>query len=245
MQADGYDEGSRARVGVVVPSINTVVEPWFSRTMPAGVSLHAARMFMAPKLSAETVIEMDKTEGMLAVRQIASCRPAAIAYCCTASSVVQGQAYDEHLRREIEQTSGAKATTATHAILSALAALGARRVAIVSPYTDEVDAMEHRFFKDAGLDVVGSANLGIGDTFLLAAPSAATLIDLARRGWREEADALIMTCLNTRSHVVVEEIEREIGKPVITSTTATLWHALRLAGLADAIPGYGQLLSVH
>jgi maleate isomerase len=245
MQADGYDEGSRARLGVVLPSINTVVEPWFSRAVPAGVSVHASRMFMAPRLSAETVIEMDKAEGMLAVRQIASCRPAAIAYCCTASSVVQGQAYDAHLRHEIELASGGRATTATHAILSALAVFGARRVAIVSPYTDEVDAMEHHFFADAGLDVVGSANLGIADTFQLAAPSAACLTDLARKGWREGADALIMTCLNTRSHVVAEAIEREIGKPVVTSTTATLWHALRLAGIADAVPGYGRLLSAH
>jgi maleate isomerase len=54
-----------------------------------------------------------------------------------------------------------------------------------------------------------------------------------------------MTCLNTRSHFVAEAMEREIGKPVVTSTTATLWHALRLAGVTDPVPGYGALLSAH
>jgi maleate isomerase len=240
---NGIDEGVRARIGVVVPSVNTVVEPWFGRVAPAGVTVHTARMMLAPRLSPESVIEMDRTEGMLAIRQISSCRPASIAYCCTASSVVQGQLYDEHLRHEIENESGARATTATHAILSALNLFGASRVCIVSPYNDEVDAMEHRFFERAGLRILGSANLGIDDTFALASPDAPTLIELARRGWAPEADVLVMTCLNTRSHFVIDAIEKEIHKPVVTSTTATLWHALRLAGIADPIHGYGRLLA--
>lgn len=236
------DEGGRARIGLVLPSINTVVEPWFGRVIPRGVSVHTARMLLGPHLSAENIIKMDETEGAAAITQIASCRPASIAYCCTASSVVQGSAYDEHLRSQITQRTGIKATTATHAILSALNALGARKICVVSPYTDEVDELEHRFFVDAGFDLVGSANLAISDTFNLASPTSSTLLALARRGWRPDADALVITCLNTRSHFVVDAIEREIQKPVVTSTTATLWHALRLAGINDAIAGYGRLL---
>jgi maleate isomerase len=242
-QISGHNEGWRARVGVILPSINTVVEPWFARAVPDGVSVHAARMFMGPQLSSDNIVEMDRTEGMQAVRQIASCRPASIAYCCTASSIVQGPEYDSHLRAEIETQSGARATTATHSILSALKVLGARRICVVSPYTDKVDAMEHHFFEAAGFEVMGSANLGISDTFRLAEPDAHALTDLARRGWKSEADALVMTCLNTRSHFVVEEIEREIGKPVVTSTQATLWHLLRLAGIREAVPNCGRLLS--
>lgn len=230
------------RLGVVLPSVNTVVEPWFSQVVPQHVNVHASRMLIPPKLTAEGIVEMDRTEGLSAIRQVASCRPAAIAYCCTASSVVQGRTYDEHLRREIERETGAKATTATHSILSALSAMNVRRVAIVSPYTDEIDALEHRFFEAAGLQIVSSANLGISDTFGLAAPDTDELLHLARRGWSPDADALIITCLNTRSQYVAEAIEKETGKPVVTSTTATLWHLLRLAGLSDRLSGFGQLL---
>jgi maleate isomerase len=233
------------RLGVVLPGVNTVVEPWFSRVVPQHVNVHASRMLMPPELSAEGIIEMDRTEGMRAIRQIASCRPAVITYCCTASSVVQGHSYDEHLRREIERETGAKATTATHSILTALSVLKAHRISIVSPYTDEIDAMEHRFFESAGLHIVRSANLGISDTFGLAAPDSGKLLDLARRGWSPDADALIITCLNTRSQLVAGAIEKEIGKPVVTSTTATLWHALRLAGLNDGLSGFGRLLGQH
>ena len=240
--ADPFDEGCRARLGVILPSVNTVVEPWFTRAAPVGVSVHASRMFLADKLTAEGIIEMDRTEGMLAARQIASCRPAAVAYCCTASSVIQGQAYDEHLREEITRACGVPATTATHAILSALSVLGARRICVGSPYTDAVDALEHAFFEAAGCKILGTANLDIGESFKLAEPDAETLAALGRRAWKTGADALVLTCLNTRSHRVVEELEAAIGKPVVTSTQATFWHLLRLAGVADPIPGYGQLL---
>jgi maleate isomerase len=54
-----------------------------------------------------------------------------------------------------------------------------------------------------------------------------------------------MTCLNTRSHTVIDRLEQALGKPVITSTQATLWHALRLAGIEDRIAGYGRLLERH
>ncbi|MEP9356114.1 hypothetical protein ABLE93_21305 [Xanthobacter sp. KR7-65] len=81
-------------------------------------------------------------------------------------------------------------------------------------------------------------------TFALATPTAADLLDLARRGWSADADILVITCLNTHSERVAATIEAEIGKPVVTSTTATLWHMLRLADCKDNIPGFGRLLGL-
>jgi maleate isomerase len=92
---------------------------------------------------------------------------------------------------------------------------------------------------------VGGACLGIADGFKLAEPTPDTLFELGRRGFDPRADALIMTCLNTRSHTVIDRLEKALGKPVITSTQATLWHALRLAGIVDPIAGFGRLLERH
>lgn len=128
-----------------------------------GVNVHAARMLIPTKLTPAGIIEMDRNEGMSAVRQLSDCRLDVVAYCCTASSVVQGQAYDAHLRHEIEVKTGARATSATHALLSAIAALGGRRMSVVSPYTEEVDTLDRQFFEQAGLHVVSSAHLGIED----------------------------------------------------------------------------------
>jgi maleate isomerase len=188
---------------------------------------------------------MDRNEGKAAIRQLSSVFPDAIAYGCTASSIVQGLDYDAHLRAEIEETYEAPSTTAAHAILTAARTLGIATTSIVSPYTREVDEAEHRYFAGAGLTVVGGACLGIADGFALAEPEPDALFELGMRGFDERADGLVMTCLNTRSHTVIDRLERALGKPVITSTQATLWHALRLAGIDDRIAGYGTLLERH
>jgi maleate isomerase len=238
-------DGWRARIGIVVPSVNTVMEPWAHRTVPSGVSVFASRMFIPPATTPEAFIEMDRTDGKSAIRQLSSVFPDVIAYGCTASSIVQGLAYDAHLRAEIEETYTVPATTAAHAILTAARTLGATTVSIVSPYTDDVDAAEHHYFESAGLKVVGGAHLGISDGFRLAEPEPDVLLELGLRGCDAQADALIVSCLNTRSHTVIAALEQKLGKPVITSTQATLWHALRLADIKDPIPGFGRLLERH
>jgi maleate isomerase len=238
-------DGRRARLGIVVPSVNTVMEPWAQRVVPEGVSVLAARMFIPRETTPETLIEMDRNEGKAAIRQLSSTYPDVIAYGCTASSIVQGLDYDSHLRAEISETWRVPSTTAAHAILTAADVLGARKVSIVSPYTKEVDEAEHLYFEGAGLEVLGGACLGIADGFRLAEPSPDALFELGTRGYDPRSDALIMTCLNTRSHTVIARLEDRLGKPVITSTQATLWHALRLSGIDDRIAGFGRLLEAH
>jgi maleate isomerase len=232
-------------LGIVVPSVNTVMEPWAQKVVPDGVGVFASRMFIPPAMTPDAFIEMDRNEGKAAIRQLSSVFPDAIAYGCTASSIVQGLTYDSHLRAEIEHDYRTPSTTAAHAIVTAAGALGMSTVSIVSPYTREVDEAEHRYFSGAGLAVVGGACLGITDGFALAEPEPDVLFELGMRGFHQRADGLIMTCLNTRSHTVIDRLEQALGKPVVTSTQATLWHALRLAGIDDPIAGYGRLLERH
>jgi len=188
---------------------------------------------------------MDRTDGRHAIDQLTSCHPHAIAYGCTASSIVQGHAFDERLRGKIRQIAGVPATTATDSIFAACRALGLKRVTAISPYTEAVDAAEHRFFAEGGIETVARAHLGIADGFRLAEPEPDAILDLALRTWDPQSDGLIAACLNFRSHPIVEAVEARIGKPVVTSTQAVLWHLLRLAGVETPIPGFGRLLREH
>ena len=233
------------RIGVTVPSVNIVVEDWYPAVAPEGVSIHFARMLMPPGSSPDSVIEMDRQDGARSIAQLASVRPHALAYGCTASSIVQGHQFDARLREEIARVTGAKATTATHSIFAACAALGMKRVTAISPYTDAVDAAEHKFFAEGGIETVAGAHLGISDGFRLAEPEPGEILDLAMRAWDPDSDGLVAACLNFRSHPVIDEIEARTGKPVVTSTQAVLWHALRLAGVTAKIAGYGRLLREH
>ena len=236
---------TRARLGVIVPSVNTVVEPWFSAVAPPGVTIHAARMFLVNNLTPESLVRMDRDEGMRSMKQIMSCKPASVAYCCTASSIVQGLEYDGRLNHELHQAAGVPAFTATLGIIEALHAVGAKRISVCSPYTKAIDDAEHVFFTAAGFEILGSAHLGITDAFALADPKADDIYVLWKKSWRAAADASLITCLNMNSQDVIERIEAESGKPVITSTQATLWKLLRAAGVADRIQGYGRLLAEH
>jgi maleate isomerase len=233
------------RLGVIVPSVNSVVEAWYPRAVPEGVSVHFARMLMPAGTSPERIIEMDRTDGRHAIKQLASCRPHAIAYGCTASSIVQGHAFDARLRDEIRHIAGVPGTSATHSIFEACARLGMRRVTAISPYPAEVDAAEHRFFAEGGVATIAGAHLGISDGFRLAEPGPEAILDLALGAWDPASDGMIIACLNFRSHLVIDELEARIGKPVVTSTQATLWHVLRLAGVDAPITGYGRLLREH
>jgi len=233
------------RLGVIVPSVNIVVEAWYPQIVPDGVSVHFARMLMPAGTSPERIIEMGRTDGKHAIHQLASCRPHAIAYGCTASSIVQGHAFDAHLREEIRHIAGVPATSATNSIFAACAALGMKRVTAVSPYTQDVDAAEHRFFAEGGVETIAGAHLGISDGFRLAEPASEAILDFALGAWDPESDGLIIACLNFRSHPIIDALETRIGKPVVTSTQATLWHVLRLAGVDAPIPGYGRLLREH
>ena len=233
------------RLGVIVPSVNSVVEAWYPRVVPDGVSVHFARMLMPAGTSPERIIEMDRTDGLHAIHQLASCRPQAIAYGCTASSVVQGHAFDAHLREEIRDIAGVPGTSATHSIFTACARLGMKRVTAVSPYPDAIDAAEHKFFAEGGIETIAGANLGITDGDGLAAPEPEAILDLALGAWDAASDGTIIACLNFRSHPIIDTLERRTGKPVVTSTQATLWHVLRLAGVSAAISGYGRLLREH
>ena len=233
------------RIGVTVPSVNSVVEAWYPRVVPEGVSVHFARMLMPQGTSPERIIEMDRTDGVRSIQQLASCRPHAVAYGCTASSIVQGHAFDAHVRDEIRTIAGCPGTSATGSILAACAKLGLQRVTAVSPYTETIDAAEHRFFAEAGIATIAGAHLGISDGFRLAEPTPDAILELALGAWDPESDGVIIACLNFRSHPIIDELESRIGKPVVTSTQATLWHVLRLAGVDSPIPGHGRLLREH
>jgi maleate cis-trans isomerase len=106
---------------------------------------------------------------------------------------------------------------------------GARGVAI-SPYTAEVDAAEHRFFAEGGLETVAGAHLGIGDGFGLAEPEPKAILDLALGACKPSADGIVIACVNFRSHPIIDTLEAD-RQPVVTSTQAALWHTLCLAGV--------------
>lgn len=228
------------RVGIVLPSVNTVVEPWLPFALPSAFSLHLTRMLMPDKLTPESVVEMDRTDGQRALLQISSCRPVSIIYACIASSVVQGVQYDRSLVAEMRHQTGIACETAAGAMVAALRDLGISKVSVVSPYAKNIDAAEHAFLEASGISIVGTSNFGISNAFDLAKPTPKE-IENAAVGISGNADGILLSCMNMRSHLVAEDLERRLNKPVVSATMAMAWALMRLAGWREEIAGFGRL----
>jgi maleate isomerase len=235
---------STSRIGVVVPSVNTVIEGWYPYFLPADVRLVVNRMLIAKTVTAESLREMDGY-GIEAARTLATARPGVVIYGCTASSLVGGRDYDLRLMDELREATGVAALTTTESVLRALAHLGVGTVAVASPYTEELGQAEVDFLSNAGHPVLGHAHLGILGGFDLASPSAEEITRIAKQAWHNadaNADGLFVGCMNLNSHLVIESLEAELGVPVVTATQASLWAALRELGHSGIISGHGRLL---
>jgi maleate isomerase len=222
-----------------VPSSNTTVEPEIYGALPAGVTLHVARLFLtqiAPD-SIRDMVEDIETQS----RNLASADVDVIALGATAPSFLKGLGYDREMIERIEAATGKPATTTSTALVEAIGALGVTRVVLGSAYDDTVNALARGFLEASGIEVLDAQGLGLVDNLVVGRLDPSTAHELARQIDRPEADAVVLACTNWRTLDVIEPLERELGKPVVSTTQVTLWAVLRMVG-ADGVDGLGRLL---
>ncbi|MEO1160792.1 MAG: maleate cis-trans isomerase, partial [Pseudomonadota bacterium] len=143
--------GRRGRIGLMVPTGNSVVEPEFQHMAPDGVSVHANRVELKD-VTPDSLLAMENDTARSA-RQIAQTRLGVIAFACTSGSFVGGAGYDDRLIKMIEDETGIAATTTTTAVVRALRLLDVSRIALATPYTDEVTKLEVDYLNDNGFEV--------------------------------------------------------------------------------------------
>lgn len=226
--------GWRGRLGLVVPSSNTTNEPEFSRQLPEGVSLHTARMHLedanADNLE-RMADEIERCADLLATADVD-----VVAYGCTTGSLVKGADYDEETENRIKERAGVPAVATAASIKRAFDALDLRSLAIATSYIRDLNEREERFLADAGYDVVDidglelEAGLDIGDRGPEVTYRQVRVLDHA------DADGIFVSCTNYRTFEVVERIEKDLGKPVVSSNQATLWDALRTMDVDADLP---------
>jgi len=146
--------------------------------------------------------------------------------------------------------SGLPAVATAPAIVRALQALGATKVSVATPYHDALNRHEAAFLANNGIRTLSIAGLGIGaggshEYVQIAQHLAADAFELAVSVDRPEAEAIVISCTDFATLPVIERLERQLGKPVVTSNQATFWAAMRAAGLNDQLDGAGRLLRAH
>ena len=228
------------RIGLLVPSSNTTVEPEFYRALPQCATVHTARLPLTqitPDAILKLVEELEAQSKLLASADVD-----VIVLGATAPSFLKGRGYDREVMSRIEKATGIRATTTSTALLRALQFLGVTRIALGSAYDDKVNGIARSFLESNGLEVTEARGLGLVDNLEVGRLGVETAYELARDLARTDAQAIVLACTNWRTMDVIEQLERELDRPVLSTTQVSIWDALRLAGYRGEIAECGRLL---
>ena len=229
----------------MVPCSNRNLEPDFQLLAPAGVSVHFVRLEvddLDAMPDSETLQRYANAPIEEPTRLLTAATVDVIAYGCTSATLSGSPQFDAELCEKIERLSGLPTITAARSLLEALATLGISRIAFASPYVRELHERGIKFLEDSGLNVVSEADVGrdLGNYEQEMNPSA--VYRLGREADDPSADALVLSCTEMRSVEAIEALERDLGKPVITSNQALVFACLRRMGLSASSVRYGGRL---
>jgi maleate isomerase len=239
--------GWRARLGFLVPPGNPTVETEMIALAPEGVSLHFHRM-VARGTGGSLDGQSERNQMMIdnidnSVELLAMVEPNVIVVAHTATSYHLGRGGEAELLARLERSTGRRVVTAFGSVVSALECLGIRKLALGTPYSAEVTLQGKAHLEAHGFEVVNFDNLkGVRNIYETTAEDA---YRLARSVDTDDAEAVFLSGTGMPTVTVLEALEQDLGKPVISSASAMMWHALRLTGVGHPIPDYGRLLTLR
>jgi maleate isomerase len=242
-------------IGLIVPSSNLTMETEVPRMLRAREELHpedrfvfhAARARMQ-HVTAEQLRAMN-AQAERAATELADARPDVVATACLVAIMAQGPGY--HCTAEDAITTALRAegsdapvVSSAGALLSGIEALGAKRVAIITPYMKPLTRAVIEYLEDAGVEVVDSLSLEVPDNLAVARLDPADLLRHHQQLDLSRAEALVLSCcVQMPSLPAIQPVEDEIGIPVLSAATATTYRILQELGLPPEVPNAGRLLA--
>jgi maleate isomerase len=233
----------RAAIGLIVLANDLSIESEVRAFLPGeGVGLYASRIPFGIEATVEKTLEMGDKIPQVAAQILPQSHLDVIAFGTTGGTMVIGE--EKVLAGLEEGRPGIAYTTPITAALAGLQALGATRLALLTPYPAEINELVGRFIAARGLDIIRAGSFGRSgdDEFVRVPPSA--ICDAAIKLGRADVDAVFVSCTALRVSPVLTAIEERLGIPVVTSNQALAWHCLRLAGYTDRVENRGRLLTV-
>jgi maleate isomerase len=219
-------------IGVVAPH-DLALDRELWRWTPDPVVLYLTRTpALERDVGADLARELRDPDALArGCREVAVADPGVTLYLCTSASFVEGLAGEAELVSVMERAGARRALTTSGALLEALTALGAHRVAVATPYDAELTASLCDFLAEAGHEVVSSSLLGMGeDIWRVSSESVEELVAALPLA---DAEAVVISCTNLPTYDVIPALERSTGLPVVSANLASMWAALRAI---DALP---------
>lgn len=231
------------RIGVLLPSSSSVQERDIGRALPEDITLHVARMRLNNVDADSTLRVVQEIESES--QKLADVDVDVIIFPATAPSSRNGPGYDQELIKRISTASGKPATTASTALLEALRTLSIKQIVLGAPWSASINQTVTAFLEANGVKVLAQEGLGFVRNLEIGLLDAQTALDIGRRVNRPEADAVMLACGNWSTFAIIDQLEHDLGKPVLTTNQVSLWHALKIMGTRPLDDGPGVLLRRH
>lgn len=242
--------GWRRKFAVLVPSTNTSVQPEFDGMRPEGVTNHISRIRipnlpLASDADFRRLVEHIAAAQLEAVDSALTCEPDHVILGISVETFWGGLEASRKLMRELEAHTHLGVTGGADACAAAFAALGVRRIAVLTPYFPVGDENVRRFFEDSGYVVARLKGLQCASPVLIAHVPGETLRAAVEALDGDDVDAVIQVGTNLAMAKLAGQMEAERAKPILAINTCIYWRALRANGIADRMPGWGSLLENH
>jgi maleate cis-trans isomerase len=247
-QEDTALYSDRGRIGAIVLDSDITVEPEFRMMAPPGVEVFATRVAAPHDLPKPEYLRALCDQVRPAVRVLLATRPSAVVFCCTSASFLGGPGWDERLCEDMRTEAGAvPVTTPSTGIGAALRQLGLRRLVVGTPYLPEINERLRSYLTSRGYDVLRLERIyrgpsdSVDEDLKMASVPPAEMRDFMVGLDRPEADGVLISCTALPAAAHVAEVEAKLGKPVVTSNLAAMWHALTISGIGAIRKGFGRL----
>src|SRR5499433_165224 len=231
----------RARIGMIIPSVNSMTEPQLNYFAPPGLGVHVARARVAGEWKRPLPVMAD--EIATSAKLLSDVAPDLIVFHCTDTSMTQGPQGEGRILDIVRDATGIEALATSRLVLEALQALGLRSLLLLSPYRSNQAVIN--YLSATGFAVVHDVALGL-KSLEFAAVTPREWAQLARKHDRAEAQGIFLSCTNTTQIQAIADIEQALGKPVVNSNQAVLWGCLKRLKSALApvppMPSLGRLM---
>ncbi|MEA2333303.1 MAG: maleate isomerase [Thermoleophilaceae bacterium] len=231
-----------SRIGVIIPSTNTSVEADYNDLRPENVSFHVARIFIDNSIDsdqkAQKTLQQIRDGSEKAVHDVMTCRPDHLVLGMSSETFVGGLEGSRALTQKMVDMSGLGVSTGSEATTMALESIGAKRIAVLTPYQPSIDEQVERYFDDLGYEMVAMKSLRCPTAVSIADVSGDEILDALEElseAAGSDFDAFVQAGTNLSSYRVADEAERRFGKPLIAINAATVWHALKQLGLDPSL----------
>jgi maleate isomerase len=232
------------KIGLVIPCTNTTMEAEFNRVLlPRNITVHASRLRRSTTdLTLETLSEMERSIED-AVSLLSMIDIDVMVFGCTSGSLFLGRGWDEKIIERMKEQTRANVTTTATSVIEALKSLALREIGVITPYIEEINARERAFLESHGFVVGLIDGFHLLNSIKIREVTGREIADFIEKLSPKNVDGIFISCTSLRTFEIIDEIEKKYGVPVVTSNQASLWNALRIAGIKEKFEGLGQLCS--